>query len=113
MKHFYGGLEGYFDYQDIYQKVVSNAKEGEHFVEIGSFLGKSGSFMAVEIINSQKDIRFDCIDHWRGLILEILRYIEIFYFVRQFRQILLISLKSHVIITQLLLTMPSYARQNQ
>ena len=66
MKHFYGGLEGYFDYQDIYQKVVSNAKEGEHFVEIGSFLGKSGSFMAVEIINSQKDIRFDCIDHWRG-----------------------------------------------
>ena len=35
-------------------------------MEVGSFLGKSAVFMAVEIINSGKRIKFDCIDHWKG-----------------------------------------------
>lgn len=33
-----------------------------HFVELGGFKGKSTSYMAVEIINSGKNIRFDCVD---------------------------------------------------
>jgi len=33
-----------------------------HFVEVGVWKGKSAAYMGVEIINSNKNIRFDCID---------------------------------------------------
>ena len=46
--------------------MVKKFSSGSHFVEIGSFLGKSSVYMAVEIIKSEKDIKFDCIDHWQG-----------------------------------------------
>ena len=37
-----------------------------HFVEVGSYKGRSTSFMAVEIANSGKQIKFDCVDTWEG-----------------------------------------------
>ena len=37
-----------------------------HFVEIGSYKGRSSSYMAVEIVNSGKSITFDCVDTWKG-----------------------------------------------
>lgn len=37
-----------------------------HFVEIGSWKGRSSVYMAVEIFNSQKYIKFDCVDTWEG-----------------------------------------------
>lgn len=66
MKHFYESIEGWFSYEDIYRAIVDRAEDGDHFVEIGSFKGRSSSFMAVEIINSGKQVKFDCIDTWRG-----------------------------------------------
>ena len=54
------------DYMGLYKKVVEIFPSNSHFVEVGSFLGKSSVYMAVEIINSGKDIKFDCIDHWKG-----------------------------------------------
>ncbi len=66
MEHFYENIEGWFDYQDLYNQVVSEADNNSHFVEVGTFLGRSASYMAVEIINSNKDIKFDCIDTWEG-----------------------------------------------
>ena len=35
------------------------------FVEVGSHLGKSAAYMCVEIANSQKNIKFFTVDHWR------------------------------------------------
>lgn len=54
------------DFEDIYSEQVQNAEDGDHFVEIGAWKGKSTAYMAVEIFNSQKDIRFDVIDTWAG-----------------------------------------------
>ena len=66
MQHFYQNIHGYFDYQDLYTEMVQKAAYDSLFVEVGSFLGKSTAFMAVEIINSKKHIRFDCVDLWEG-----------------------------------------------
>ena len=66
MEHFYEKIEGWFDFESIYKKMVENFDSGSHFVEIGSWLGRSASFMAVEILNSGKNIKFDCVDTWLG-----------------------------------------------
>lgn len=62
MEHFYQDIHGWFSYDYIYSSMVDQAVGGELFVEIGSFKGKSTAFMCVEILNSSKNIRFDCID---------------------------------------------------
>jgi predicted O-methyltransferase YrrM len=66
MEHFYHALEGecWFDYEDVYRAAVANAVDGSVLVEVGSWRGKSACFMAVEIINSGKNISFYCIDDW-------------------------------------------------
>lgn len=64
--HVYQHIHGWFDFDDVYREAIAAAKDGAHFVEVGSWLGKSAAFMAVEIINSGKVIRFDCVDHWKG-----------------------------------------------
>lgn len=69
MNHFYHNSsfgQDWFDYADVYSRFVQNMKDNSHFIEIGSWKGKSTAFMAVEIINSNKKIKFDCIDTWLG-----------------------------------------------
>lgn len=56
--------EDWFSYSKLYSKMVNRFPSGSHFVEIGSWKGKSSVYMAVEIANSGKDIKFDCIDPW-------------------------------------------------
>lgn len=41
-------------------------KDGDHYVEIGAWKGKSTAFMATEIMNSGKNVKFDVIDTWEG-----------------------------------------------
>lgn len=64
--HYYHTLPGWFAAEDIYARMVREAADGAHFVEIGSWVGQSTSFMAVEIANSRKRIRFDAVDTFRG-----------------------------------------------
>lgn len=65
MEHFYHGIgEDWFNYQELYSKMVNRFSDGSKFVEIGSWKGRSAAFMAVEIINSGKKIQFDCVDNW-------------------------------------------------
>lgn len=66
MDHFYGRIPGWFDFQDIYTRMVEESPDPAHFVEVGSYLGRSAAYMAVEIANSGKKIRFDCIDPFNG-----------------------------------------------
>ena len=68
MDHFYEDVYGFSqgDIFALYKKMVEKFSSGSHFVEVGTFLGKSAVYMAVEIINSGKLIKFDCIDHWLG-----------------------------------------------
>lgn len=64
MIHFYENIEGWFNFQQIYADAVSGVGDGSYFVEIGAYQGKSTVYMAVEILNSGKKIKFDTIDIW-------------------------------------------------
>ena len=68
MEHFHNDVYGFsqIDLFALYKKMVERFDSGSHFVEVGAFLGKSAVFMGVEIINSGKNIKFDCVDHWQG-----------------------------------------------
>ena len=67
MNHFYFDIPGWFNFKCIYKNAVDEAQNGDHFVEIGAWLGQSTSFMAVEIANSGKKIKFDVVDIWDGV----------------------------------------------
>jgi len=57
--------ENWFTYPNLYSEMVKKFDSGSHFVELGSWKGRSVVYMAVEIINSGKQIRFDSIDRWQ------------------------------------------------
>ena len=50
------------DAEKIYPEMVNKAQDGDHFVEIGTLLGQSTSYMGQLIKDSGKDIKFDSID---------------------------------------------------
>lgn len=56
--------ENWFGYQTVYYNMVRRFDSGSRFVEVGCWKGRSTSFMAVEIANSNKDIDFFCVDNW-------------------------------------------------
>lgn len=58
--------EGYFTFPNLYRDMVNRFPSNSHFVEVGCWKGRSAAFMAVEINNSGKTIKFDCVDTWRG-----------------------------------------------
>lgn len=66
MEHFYRNIQGWFTFPTLYSEAVRQAKENSYFVEVGTWKGCSAAFMAVEIINSGKNIKFDCVDTWEG-----------------------------------------------
>jgi hypothetical protein len=70
MDHFYTKVEGWFNYPDMFAHAVDQAPQKAHFVEIGTWKGQSSAFLAVEIINSGKDIKLDCIDNFTGSVIE-------------------------------------------
>ena len=67
MEHFYKNIgEDWMDYENLYSQMVEEFSDGSHFVEVGSWKGRSASYMAVEIIKYKKIIKFDCVDTWEG-----------------------------------------------
>jgi hypothetical protein len=66
MNHIFQTIEGWFSFPNLYREMVDRFPENSHFVEVGTWMGRSASFMAVEIINSNKKIKFDCVDTWNG-----------------------------------------------
>jgi hypothetical protein len=67
IEHFYQTIgEDWFPYTNFYKSIVERFDSGSKFVEVGSWKGRSAAFMAVEINNSGKDIKFDCVDTWKG-----------------------------------------------
>jgi hypothetical protein len=65
MTHFYQKIQGWFNFQNFYSKMVSKF-DNAIFVEVGSWLGRSTTYMAVEIINSKKNIKYYSVDTWEG-----------------------------------------------
>ena len=66
MKHFYMELDGWFTFPSLYDMAVKDAPQDAHFVEVGVWKGCSAAFMAVQIINSGKNIKLDLVDTWEG-----------------------------------------------
>lgn len=66
MNHFYTQIPGWFSFRGLYEQAVRAAPDPARFVEIGCWKGRSTAFLAVEILNSGKNIRLDCVDTWLG-----------------------------------------------
>lgn len=64
MEHFYQSIRGMMDYEDLYSDMVNRFASGSHFIELGVWFGRSAAFMAVEIVNSGKDIKLDVVDNF-------------------------------------------------
>lgn len=58
--------ENWFGYEQVYSMLLEKTPDNGHIVEVGSWKGKSASYLAVEIHNSGKKIRLDCVDTWLG-----------------------------------------------
>lgn len=70
MEHFYQRVEGWFNYPDMFAHAVQQLPQKCHVVEIGTWKGQSSAFLAVELINSKKDFKLDCIDNFTGSVIE-------------------------------------------
>jgi len=68
MEHFYQDIPGWFDFEEVYRRMVEEAPADKpsRFVEVGSWLGKSTAFLGVEVVNSGKAIYIECVDMWEG-----------------------------------------------
>jgi len=59
-------IEGHFNFQQIYSQEVAKAQDGDNFLEIGCFLGRSTSYLAQAIKASGKNITIHVIDTFEG-----------------------------------------------
>lgn len=66
MEHFYESIEGWFTYPLLYKDMVTRFPSGSHFVEVGTYAGRSLAYLIVEIINAEKDIKVTAIDSFIG-----------------------------------------------
>jgi hypothetical protein len=66
MKHFFHSIQGWFNFEKLYHQVVKQTAVPAHFVEVGAWRGKSAAYMAVEILNTNRAIKFDVVDTWLG-----------------------------------------------
>ena len=53
---------GWFDFQEIYDEAVENFSDGDIFLEVGCFMGKSTYYLCEKIKESGKDIKVYVID---------------------------------------------------
>lgn len=67
MLHYYQNLgENWFDYQEIYTEFADNCTNDSVIVEVGSWVGRSISFLGVELLNRGKSPKVYCVDTWLG-----------------------------------------------
>lgn len=55
-------LPNWMNYEPVYEQAVSEGIDGDLFIELGTFLGRSAAFMAQKIKESGKKIDFITID---------------------------------------------------
>lgn len=66
MASYYQNIQGWFDFENIYKAQLHAAKDGDVFVEIGVWKGRSAVFMAENIKESGKAIKFYGVDSFQG-----------------------------------------------
>lgn len=58
--------EAWFSYPKLYSRWVKELTNNSKIVEVGCWKGRSTCYLAVEIINSHKDIKLYAVDTWLG-----------------------------------------------
>lgn len=62
MEHYAGGIQGWFSWHRLTERMVREAEPGAVFVEVGCWKGKSTCYAGVEIVNSGKLITLYAVD---------------------------------------------------
>jgi predicted O-methyltransferase YrrM len=65
----YNDIPGWMDFEALYDAQVAEAKDGDTFVEIGCWLGRSTVYLADAIKRSGKKITLYAIDNFSGVTL--------------------------------------------
>jgi predicted O-methyltransferase YrrM len=58
--------ENWFDFPDVYRRMVKNCRPEGILVEVGCWKGRSTSFLLVEAYNRSPDIEVYAVDTWSG-----------------------------------------------
>ncbi len=66
LKPEFSEIPGWFAYDGLYNEFVEEAKDGDTFVEVGTWFGKSTNYLVNKIKESKKDIKFVTIDTFKG-----------------------------------------------
>jgi len=66
MNHIYQSIQGWFNYETVYDKIIPSLPENFNFAEIGVWKGKGLSYFTVSCINQNKSGNIYAIDHWLG-----------------------------------------------
>ena len=66
MEHFYQDIQGWFDYQSVFDIFIKSSQENSRIVELGCWKGKSSSYLITEALNSGKMLDNSFIDKWMG-----------------------------------------------
>lgn len=59
-------LDGFFDFAGPYSGFAHDADDNSHFVEVGSWLGKSTVYLATQLRGRGRRARIDAVDTWDG-----------------------------------------------
>lgn len=62
----YKDVEGWFDFEDVYRAAVARAADGDEFVEVGAYKGRSAIYLASLIRDSGKRVALTAVDTWGG-----------------------------------------------
>lgn len=68
MKHNYQFLDGWFNMEVQYSYLLESTPDGGIFVELGSWKGKSTSYIVTEMINNNRDVKFFTVDTFEGVL---------------------------------------------
>lgn len=58
--------ENWFNYDEVYRRLVQNCKPDGKIVEVGSWKGRSTAFLLVEAYNKSPRIEIYAVDTWAG-----------------------------------------------
>jgi len=66
MEHFYQDIDGWFWFEPAYRFLFDSLPDDRpsHFVEVGSYKGRSFAWLLVEAINSGKSVTLRAVDIW-------------------------------------------------
>lgn len=64
MEHFHRDIPGWFTFPRLYRRAVENSPSDGTLVEVGSWMGKSVIYLAVEAVNSNTEQRIFAVDTW-------------------------------------------------